>query len=465
MIGVALSRTVVVEALLTEGPRATVYAARHPELPRRYVVKVLRAGDRSAAVTKTFLRGAQQASRIAHGNIPAIVEFGCAEDALPWLAWELAEGTPLGEVLPRVRVRHAQALSILEQLAQALQAAHEQGVSHGRLAPDAILVGPLEQREPHIHVLGFGPPQGSFADDLAAFGRLAGELLDASTLGLAMARLPRGDCGGREGSLQALGRMLADLSRLGRMARADEANVGDPGDTLLEPDSVELGAPDTQALGQARVAYRKAVVSLLRRAFGRRLPEAARETLEHIGRLEAEVEEVATTLALLESEHRDAAPTLERGRSEVRAQLTELRFDRETIRARMRALSARDAAGVAEWGGPAGLSACDPREQSGLFRVLSQEEMTVLDRIEVLITGLERQLHDQRVKEDARSAQIAALARDVVTRQADLDAHHSALEALAAHAIPTMSDLAPQLGDVATRRGEIDRLRRALEPG
>jgi serine/threonine protein kinase len=142
---------------LGAGGMGEVYRARDRKLHRDVAIKVLLAAvagdpDRLAR----FSREAQVLASLNHPNIAAIYGF---EDSsgVPALALELVEGPTLAERIEGQKGQGrglplAAALSIARQIAEALEAAHEQGIIHRDLKPANIKVRP----DGTVKVLDFG---------------------------------------------------------------------------------------------------------------------------------------------------------------------------------------------------------------------------------------------------------------------------------------------------------------------
>jgi eukaryotic-like serine/threonine-protein kinase len=128
-----------------EGGTATVYRAEHPERGVA-AVKILRsrlAGDPIAV--KRFLREAEYGSRADHPSIVRTYDFG-QEDGLHYLALEWADGEPLAEFVNRSGpLAPALVAKIVEQIGDALSAAHHAGIIHRDLKPANIMYNPAEQ--------------------------------------------------------------------------------------------------------------------------------------------------------------------------------------------------------------------------------------------------------------------------------------------------------------------------------
>ena len=117
-----------ISALIAAGGMGEVYRARDTRLNRDVALKVLPelfAGDPDRLAR--FKREAQLLASLNHPNIAAIYGFEDSDDVQA-LVLELVEGPTLAERLARGPIPLDEALPIARQMADALEAAHEQGV-------------------------------------------------------------------------------------------------------------------------------------------------------------------------------------------------------------------------------------------------------------------------------------------------------------------------------------------------
>jgi len=138
--------------LIGEGGMGQVYRARDTKLNREVALKALPealAGD--ADRLARFRREAQVLASLNHPNIAHIHGF---EDSgsTHALVMELVEGPTLAERIAQGPIGPTEALPIARQIADALEAAHEQGIVHRDLKPANIKV----RNDGTVKVLDFG---------------------------------------------------------------------------------------------------------------------------------------------------------------------------------------------------------------------------------------------------------------------------------------------------------------------
>ena len=123
-----------------EGGMGEVYRANDTHLKRAVAIKVLPASvacdaDRLAR----FQREAEVLAALNHPNIAAIYGLEKTPE-LTALVMELVEGEDLSQRIGRGAMPLDEALPIARQIAEALEAAHEQGIIHRDLKPQNIKV-------------------------------------------------------------------------------------------------------------------------------------------------------------------------------------------------------------------------------------------------------------------------------------------------------------------------------------
>jgi serine/threonine protein kinase len=146
-----------IQSALGAGGMGEVYRARDTRLKREVALKLLPESfasdpDRLAR----FQREAEVLASLNHPNVAAIygLEEGPAEAGphVHALVMELVEGETLAERIARGPIPLDEALPIARQIAEALEAAHEQGIIHRDLKPANIKQRP----DGTVKVLDFG---------------------------------------------------------------------------------------------------------------------------------------------------------------------------------------------------------------------------------------------------------------------------------------------------------------------
>jgi eukaryotic-like serine/threonine-protein kinase len=161
---------------LAEGGCGAVYAAAHARLPGHFAVKVLHRGlVRNLEAMTRFRQEAEITSTLRHPHIVQVLDFNVTPDGFPYLVMELLEGRPLATILAeRGAMDPAAAVRIVEQMAQALYAAHARGIVHRDLKPDNVMLLNSEGMTDFVKVLDFGISQASWRPRLTDNTHVAG---------------------------------------------------------------------------------------------------------------------------------------------------------------------------------------------------------------------------------------------------------------------------------------------------
>ncbi len=143
---------------LGEGGMGTVFTAVHEKLGREVAIKTLKkefAGTEEVVIR--FQHEAEAITRIGHGNIVAVYDFGRLDDGGLYYVMERVKGGTLTERMRRMPLTESEIRDVFTQLLSALAAAHNLGVVHRDLKPDnIILMHRAEGERPQIKLLDFG---------------------------------------------------------------------------------------------------------------------------------------------------------------------------------------------------------------------------------------------------------------------------------------------------------------------
>ncbi|MDO8632398.1 MAG: protein kinase, partial [Phycisphaerales bacterium] len=149
---------------LGAGGMGEVYRARDARLDREVAIKVLpEAFARDAERVARFQREAKLLASLNHPHIAAIYGFEEA-NAIRFLVLELVEGETLAERLQAGSLPIEDALHVGRQIAEAVEAAHEQGVIHRDLKPGNVKI----TADGKVKVLDFGLAKALSADTSAS---------------------------------------------------------------------------------------------------------------------------------------------------------------------------------------------------------------------------------------------------------------------------------------------------------
>jgi serine/threonine protein kinase len=260
---------------LGSGGMGEVYCARDSALGRDVAVKVLPERfaldpDRLAR----FKREAQILASLNHANIAAI--YGVEESSgVRALVLELVAGPTLADRIAMGRLPIEEALAVARQIAQALEAAHEQGIVHRDLKPSNIKLRP----DGAVKVLDFGLAKAldhgnAAAEDATVSPTITSPALTHAgvILGTAAYMSPeqaRGRAADRRSDLWAFGCVLYEMLTGARAFAGDDVS-----DSLA---AVIRGDPDWKALPRTTPA---AIRRLLRRCPGQG-PHAADRRCVH----------------------------------------------------------------------------------------------------------------------------------------------------------------------------------------
>ncbi len=272
-----------IEQELGRGGAGVVYLAHDTKLDRSVAIKSLppEVKDNPKALSR-FSREARVLASLNHPNIATIHEVLEEADGLSYLILEYVPGQTLAERIAGTRLKQQEALSIAQQIAEAVAAAHEHDVIHRDLKPGNIKITP----EGKVKVLDFGLAKA-----------LGGETIDQQSTVTEPGRIigtpaymspeqARGQATDKRSDIWSFGCVLYEMLT-GKVPFEGET-VSDTLAGILERE------PDWHALPQATPAN---IRSLLRHCLKKDL----RQRLRDIGDAGIEIREALSPLTILSS--------------------------------------------------------------------------------------------------------------------------------------------------------------------
>ncbi len=131
--------------VLGKGAMGVVYRAFDPDIHRTVAIKTIRKEliddqERAAMMFARFKNEARAAGRLSHPGIVAVHDYGDTGE-VTYIAMEFVQGMSLRDYFNRgTRFQERDIVSIMAQLLEALQHAHEQGVWHRDIKPANLIV-------------------------------------------------------------------------------------------------------------------------------------------------------------------------------------------------------------------------------------------------------------------------------------------------------------------------------------
>jgi serine/threonine-protein kinase len=168
-----------IESVIGRGGMGVVYLAEQPSLERKVAVKILAPAFASdAGFRSRFINESKMAAAIDDPNILPVYEAGEIDGQL-FIAMRYVEGSDLEARLRSGELTAPSALRVLDQVASALDAAHDRGLIHRDVKPANILIADrrAESRGEHAYLADFGLTKSQGAESgLTRIGSIAGTL-------------------------------------------------------------------------------------------------------------------------------------------------------------------------------------------------------------------------------------------------------------------------------------------------
>jgi len=171
LVGKTLGQYQIVQEL-GRGGMAVVYKAYQPSLTRYVAIKVLPPQlSFDEDFVERFVREARGAAMLHHPNIITIHDVS-EQDGIHYFVMEYLTGKTLDVVLAGQPMPLPRISRILDQVADALEHAHSQGLIHRDIKPSNICVD--ETRNDHVVLMDFGLVRAGQDSQLTRTGMIVG---------------------------------------------------------------------------------------------------------------------------------------------------------------------------------------------------------------------------------------------------------------------------------------------------
>lgn len=144
-------------SLIGTGGMGVVFHCQHLILGKEYALKLLSADNLSAEAWLRFQAEAKALARLHHSGVVGIHNMGIDQSVCPYYVMDLLEGDSLAQIIQKQRrIEPERAISLFLQVADALGAAHQQGIIHRDIKPSNIMVLSDRSRGEQIKLVDFG---------------------------------------------------------------------------------------------------------------------------------------------------------------------------------------------------------------------------------------------------------------------------------------------------------------------
>jgi eukaryotic-like serine/threonine-protein kinase len=126
---------------LGEGGMGSVWVACNVALDVHVALKLIRKDAQNELAAERLLNEARATARLRHAGIVRVFDFGRTEYGDPFIVMELLSGQSLADLITRERrISATYTVQLLLPIADAVAAAHSQGVVHRDLKPDNVFL-------------------------------------------------------------------------------------------------------------------------------------------------------------------------------------------------------------------------------------------------------------------------------------------------------------------------------------
>lgn len=158
LVGTVVAKRYKLLHRIGEGSMGWVFVAEHVEIGKKVAVKVLRPSlCRLPEAVSRFRREARASTQVGSRHIVDVTDFGTTDTGAVFFVMEYLEGEDLSSTLKREQfLPSSRVVHVLEQMCEALQAAHDTGIIHRDVKPANFYRVTVDGDPDFIKILDFG---------------------------------------------------------------------------------------------------------------------------------------------------------------------------------------------------------------------------------------------------------------------------------------------------------------------
>lgn len=156
-INTVLDEKYKIESLIGKGTTGNVYKGYHLYLNMPIAIKILHQSLLSnKTAQKRFRQEARLATAIQHSNAMSVMDFGILNNEIYYLIMEYIEGISLSHLIRKEKtISIPRAIKIAQQIALAVNAAHQKNIIHRDLKPANIMIIQCGTPQEMVKVIDF----------------------------------------------------------------------------------------------------------------------------------------------------------------------------------------------------------------------------------------------------------------------------------------------------------------------
>jgi len=158
LLGKVIDNKYEITSAIGEGGMAIVYLARHRQMERDVVIKVMHAWlmSRNNSLER-FEREYKVTAKLNHPNVVAIYDVGALGQREPYIVMEYIKGQTLADLIESEGALPLNTVATIAiQVCRGLEEAHSVGIIHRDLKPENILLHANEDRPDWVKIADFG---------------------------------------------------------------------------------------------------------------------------------------------------------------------------------------------------------------------------------------------------------------------------------------------------------------------